>query len=149
MKRLALLVPVLATLFFIAHDGGAAQPNSSGGQSGGEAGVDPAHEQVLNSIPIYPGSVRDGDDLSTGAGSFARFWVTANSTLVGSFYGQELPLLDWRPVGEPKTLGGGKGSQIAQTFTKDRFSLTIYLDENPAKGRERGNLQLMFRLIET
>ncbi len=114
------------------------------GQYGGGGGANPAHEQELNALPLYPGLLRDGAIVTNGAGTFASFWANSTAEVVAPFYSQELPTLGWQAAGTPTTVAGVGGEpHTLLTFTKDTFTLTLDLYDNPQKGRDRGNLHMI------
>ena len=113
-----------------------------------EFGVVPAHQQELDRISVYPGSVRNADTVSTGAGTFTSFCATASSERVADYYNEALPLLGWQSTSALTALPSKDGfQQSATVFVKDKLSLTIYF-QNGCKGGRPGDVQVQFRLQE-
>jgi hypothetical protein len=147
MQRIIMAVTFLATIVLFGCGGGSGQS----GERGREGDVLPAHERELQALPQYPGSAHYGTDVSTGGGTYARFSVPASPGLTVSFYEQQIPLVGWKAASGPTALPqkAAEEQQIAQTFTKGKLTLTVYVTNNNAPVSEATeNILVVFFLQE-
>ncbi len=149
MKTLPMVCVFVASFALVAC-GGASGQSDARGQKGGEGDVIPAHEQELTSLPQYPGSAHYATDVSTGGGTFARFSVPASPGLAVSFYEQQLPLVGWKAASGPTALPqkAAEEQQIAQTFTKGKLTLSVYVTNNNAPVSEATENILVFFFLQ-